>query len=409
MKMRITTLVTRAILWSGILLMLAVAPNNVSADATTTRRLAQAQGTDIQQREDASSKIIEGDWEATLDAGVAKLRLILHVVRKDGALKATLDSPEQGATGLTIDTISVNEGAVRFEMKANQAVFEGKLTKDNSEIEGEWKQGQTFPLVFKRAGQTGATQSSLKLQKVDAGGHSLNLLVGGKRGDQSPAVILEGGFGAGIGSWTTVQAEIAKFAQVVSYDRAGLGQSEPGPKPRTAKQIALELHTALQAAGIKPPYVLVGHSFGGPYIRVFANMYPHEVAGMVLIDPSQETFDEWMKARPEQKANEARLNEDLTRATQGVRDESASVSATFEQARATKVPPGIPVILLTAMLDPDMPIETRRMWEQKHQEWIEKIPGGRHIRAEKSRHLIQADEPKLVIEAIRQVVEQVRP
>lgn len=344
---------------------------------------------------------------------MAKLRLILHIVRKDGALKATLDSPEQGATGLTIDTISANEGVVRFEMKANQAVFEGKLTKDNSQIEGEWKQGQTYPLVFKRAGQTGTTQSSLKPQKVDAGGRSLNLLVGGKRGgDQSPAVILEGGFGAGITSWTTVQAEIAKFAQVVSYDRAGLMQSEPGPKPRSAKQIALELHTALQTAGIKPPYVLVGHSFGGPYIRVFAGMYPAEVAGMVLIDPSQETFDEWMRARPERKLNESKLKDEeaaqLAKATQGVRDESAAISATYEQARLSKVPPGIPVTLLTATQDPAPP-ETRRMWEQKHKEWIAKVPGGRLILAEKSRHPIQLDEPQLVIEAIRQVVEQVRP
>jgi len=389
--------------------MLGLTPNNFSADASATRQLPQTLRTDIQQREDAQPKAIEGDWEATLDVGVAKIRLILHVVGKDGALKATLDVPDQGATGQTIDAISANEGVVRFEMKTSQAVYEGKLSKDSTQIEGEWKQGQTWPLVFKRAGRTESTQSSLKLQKVDAGGHSLNLLVGGKRGgDQSPAVILEGGFGAGIASWITVQGEIAKFAQVVSYDRAGLGQSEPGPKPRTAKQIALELHTALQAAGIKPPYVLVGHSFGGPYIRVFANMYPGEVAGMVLIDPSQEAFDEWMRARPEPKANEPKSNEDLTRATQGVRDESAAVDATYEQARAAKVPPGIPVILLTAMQD-SAPPETRRMWEQKHQEWIEKIPGGQHIRAEKSRHFIQGDEPKLVIDAIRQVVEQVRP
>lgn len=399
------TMAKVAILWCTMLTF-GLAANN-SAAHELVRLPTEVLRTEISQAQDQSSKIIEGDWDSTLDVGAAKLRLVLHVIRKDGVLTANLDSPDQGATGLTIDSISFKEGVLRFEMKAFQAVFEGKLTKDNSQVEGEWRQAQAFPLVFKRAVQT--EPSSMKLQKVDAGGHGLNLLIGGKRSsDQSPAVILEGGFGTGIASWTTVQAEIAKFAQVVSYDRAGLGQSEPGPKPRTAKQIALELHTALHTAGIKPPYVLVGHSFGGPYIRVFAGMYPSEVAGLVLIDPSQEAFDEWNRARPAWKANEAKRKEEetsqLAKATQGVRDESASVSVSYGQARAAKVPPGIPVTLLTAMLDPGTPLEMTRMWAEKHKEWIAKVPGGRLVLAEKSRHFIQADEPQLVIEAIKQQV-----
>jgi len=83
-----------------------------------------------------------------------------------------------------------------------------------------------------------------------------------------------------------------------------------------------------------------------------------------------------------------------------VRDEYAVVSTTYEQARSAKVPPGIPVTLMTAMQDPKMPAETRRIWAEKHKEWIDKIPRGRHIVAEKSRHMIQVDEPQLVIEAI---------
>src|SRR2546423_6215448 len=165
-------------------------------------------------------------------------------------------------------------------------------------------------------------------------------------GDQPPAVVFEAGFGAGLESWATVQSTTAKFARTVSYDRAGIGQSESGPRPRAAKQIAQELHVALQKAGIVPPYVLVGHSFGGIYVRVFADMYPTEVAGLVLIDPSQEAFDDWTTTHKE--AQRAGLEEQLAKGTAGVRDESAEVKASYAQARVAKVPVGIPVILLTA-------------------------------------------------------------
>src|SRR2546421_4940413 len=154
---------------------------------------------------------------------------------------------------------------------------------------GELKQGgQVFPLAYKRTSIT-ATKSLLTLQKIDVGGHALSTLIGG---ETTPAVIFEAGFGAGLESWATVQSTTAKFARTVSYDRAGIGQSEAGPKPRAAKQIAQELHTALQKAGMAPPYVLVGHSFGGIYVRVFAGLYPKEVAGKGFLGPSPEKVDD---------------------------------------------------------------------------------------------------------------------
>jgi len=362
------------------------------------------------QEPDSSPRKVEGDWEGILDVGAAKLRLVLHVVRKDGVLSATLDSPDQGATGLPIDSVTLSSASVRFEMKSLQGVYEGQLAKDDSHIDGKWMQaGQTFPLVLKRVGSlsevTRPVKSPLKLLKVDAGGHSLNLLIGGQRAsDATPAVILEGGFGTGITSWSTVQREIAKFAQVVSYDRAGLGQSEPGPKPRDAKRIATELHMVLQKAGIKPPYVFVGHSLGGPFVRVFAGKYPAEVVGMVLIDPSQEAFHLWTKTNPPPRFKEEEAM--IAKAPQGLRDEYAAVDAIYEQARAAKMPVGIPVTLLTAMRDDTMPAEARRVWAEKHKEWIEKVPGGKRILAEKSGHAIQVEEPALVVEAIKQVMEQ---
>jgi pimeloyl-ACP methyl ester carboxylesterase len=345
----------------------------------------------------------EGDWRGTLDAGSAKLDLILHIVKKTGTLTATLDSPDQGATGLAVDSITVSGKSLRFEMKSLGADYEGVFSSDGSQIEGEFRQqGQKLPLTFKRAGGNDS-QGSLTLQKVDVGGHSLNLLIGGQG---SPAVVFEGGFGAGIASWSTVQKEVAAFARTVSYDRAGLGQSELGPKPRSAKRIATELHTALEKAGVKPPYVLVGHSFGGIYVRVFAEMYPKEVAGMVLLDPSQENFNTWLKKNQPARLKDAQAQ--IIRAPEGVRAEDAATDASYEEARAAKVPPGILVILLSATEDETMPADARRVWIEKHKEWIATVPGAKHIVVEKTGHFIQAQQPELVIDTIRQILSQIR-
>jgi len=345
----------------------------------------------------------EGDWRGTLDAGVAKLDLILHVVRKNDTLTATLDSPDQGATGLAVDAITVSDKSLRFGMKSLGADFEGVFSSDGSQIEGTFRQqGQRFPLTLKRVGGNDS-QGSLTLQKVDVGGHSLNLLIGGQG---SPAVVFEGGFGAGIASWSTVQKEVAAFARTVSYDRAGLGQSELGPKPRSAKQIATELHTALEKAGVKPPYVLVGHSFGGIYVRVFAERYPKEVAGMVLLDPSQESFNDWLKKNQPARLKDAHAQ--IARAPEGVRAEDAATDASYEEARAAMAPPGILVILLTATEDETMPADARRVWIEKHKKWIATVPGAKHIVVEKTGHFIQAQQPKRVIDTIRQTLSQIR-
>lgn len=121
-------------------------------------------------------------------------------------------------------------------------------------------------------------------QMVDVGGQLLH--VHSMSEDQEgPTVVLEGGSGGGVIQWPWVQPEVAEFAPVVSYDRAGLGWSEGG-EHTDARSAAEQLHTALGEADIEGPYVLVGHSFGGPLNRMYAEMYPEEVVGMVLLDSS---------------------------------------------------------------------------------------------------------------------------
>jgi pimeloyl-ACP methyl ester carboxylesterase len=119
---------------------------------------------------------------------------------------------------------------------------------------------------------------------VDIGGWRLHLNCTGERRAGQPAVILEAGAGDFSVEWSLVQPGVSRFARVCSYDRAGDGWSDLGPHPRTFRQIVYELHTLLERAGEQPPYVLVGHSYGGWLVRTFQTTHPGEVTGMVLVE-----------------------------------------------------------------------------------------------------------------------------
>ena len=119
---------------------------------------------------------------------------------------------------------------------------------------------------------------------IDLGGWRLHLNCSRKATASQPTAILEAGAGDFSVDWSLVQPAVARFARVCSYDRAGSAWSDLGPRPRTMHQIVWELHTLLDKAGIKPPFVLVGHSYGGWLVRLYASTYPAEVAGMVLVE-----------------------------------------------------------------------------------------------------------------------------
>ncbi|MEH2437107.1 MAG: alpha/beta hydrolase [Nostoc sp.] len=122
-------------------------------------------------------------------------------------------------------------------------------------------------------------------QLIDIEGNLLHLhSLGEAKG--KPTVILEAGLLSMSAIWAWVQPEIAKLTRVVAYDRPGLGWSEPNKQSLNAQQVAVTLQTALKKVGIEPPYILVGHSMGGQLIRVFTDLYPDEVVGMILIDSS---------------------------------------------------------------------------------------------------------------------------
>jgi len=120
---------------------------------------------------------------------------------------------------------------------------------------------------------------------VDLGGHRLHIHCTGKG---SPTVVVENGLGDFSFDWFLVQTRVSTFTRICTYDRAGYAWSDPGPKPRTFAQLNLELRDALSKLEERRPFVLVGHSFGGPVVRSFAAKYPKDVAGMVLVDATFE-------------------------------------------------------------------------------------------------------------------------
>ena len=127
---------------------------------------------------------------------------------------------------------------------------------------------------------------------INVDGHPMHLQVRGPDTD-GPTVVLEAGMGSFSPNWYWVQQELASKIRTVAYDRAGLGWSRRSRQPRDAQAIAVELRDALSKAGIEPPYVLAGHSFGGLPVRAFADLYPELTAGLILVDASHP--DQWVR------------------------------------------------------------------------------------------------------------------
>lgn len=262
-------------------------------------------------------------------------------------------------------------------------------------------------------------------------------------GEGTPTVILDSGLGDSYISWRKVQPEIAKFVRVCSYDRAGLGYSDSVSQPRTSAVLAAELHSLLQAAGIAPPYILVGHSMAGYDVRLFASAYRSEVVGMVLVDASHP--DQQKRFPRDEVALEAsflREMEFLTYTTpiglprlMGFCDSDPVVraadcnyhsareglaewkafSTSAAQTAATGPLGDIPLTVLSHDPDKllgDLPANTGRAtndaWEKMQEELVQLSSRGTQSIAKNSGHYIQIDRPELVISAVHTVVEQAR-
>jgi pimeloyl-ACP methyl ester carboxylesterase len=300
-----------------------------------------------------------------------------------------------------------------------------------------WQDSQNFP-------------ASGKL--VDVGGYRLHIFCTGQRQSGSPTVVFEGGLGASSIMWSLVQSGITAHTRACSYDRAGYGWSEPGPQPRTANHIVDELHRLLSGAGEQPPFVLVGHSFGGIIIRLFASKYPAEITGLVLVDARHEDFFQRMPPAFLQ-VDEANLQRsrllgvitplgftrlagnlglldsyeqylaplpDTARAAaravmiyrpqhwQTSVAEREVIEESFDEVRATHLPRDLPLTVLTASngveawRSSDKPVDekTRGLWMGLQQELARLTERSNSILVENSGHYIQLEQPDAVIDAI---------
>jgi pimeloyl-ACP methyl ester carboxylesterase len=295
---------------------------------------------------------------------------------------------------------------------------------------------------------------------VELGGHRLHLL---ESGSGSPTIVLEAGLMSTVLSWSELQRALAPSYRVVSYDRAGLGWSDLGPMPRTADRIVDELHTLLDRAAIPPPYILVGHSFGGLTMPLFAARFPGEIAGMVLVDPVAPA--EWnppsehdyrltrIGAKVCRRAallsrlgvlrfvafllttRAAKAASHLVRLiSRGAPAESGSVSSPWFVALPKREREMASVfwllekfaLTIASQLE-NLPVSAAQIAERdsacdkpvvilsartapehrrkEHAAMAGRLPLGSHVVAEKSNHWIMQDEPELVIRAIERVVE----
>jgi pimeloyl-ACP methyl ester carboxylesterase len=286
-------------------------------------------------------------------------------------------------------------------------------------------------------------------QMIDIGGYRLHMHA---EGTGTPTVVLDAGAG-GIGlSWELVRPAVAKLTRVVVYDRAGLGWSDPSPYPRDAHTMAVELHTMLMNAHIPGPYILVGHSLGGPVARQFAAKYPGEVAGMVMVDSAHE---QQVKYFPEpivkmvnsmkgmmgvmkligklgvfalkpgliQIGDHDALSAELVARMRGVMAASDShmeaMIAETESVYAARTQPvstlgDLPLTVIShGQLDanaipPGMGQQVRddyeRAWQKLQVEITSLSRCGRRIVAERSGHNVMFDQPELIIESIVEMV-----
>ena len=261
---------------------------------------------------------------------------------------------------------------------------------------------------------------------VDVGSHRLHIWC---TGSGTPAVVLDSGLGGSFVDWSYVQPEVAGFTTACSYDRAGMGYSDPGPFPRTAQQIAGELAVLLERAGIPGPVVLAGASLGGFNVRVLASTRPDRVAGLILVDASHETqradipriarfvptlstlgilriagvsFGQQPSSVAPHVRDSARVIGFRTANNRAAASELLNIAVSQTQVKASRRKLNVPVVVLTAGRNTDPE------WRRMQRDQVGLSDRGCQIVAVGAGHVISLSQPGTVAKAIRAIVEATR-
>ena len=265
---------------------------------------------------------------------------------------------------------------------------------------------------------------------VQVGDHRLHLYCAG---EGSPAVVFDSGLGSSSLDWARVQPDVARLTRACVYDRAGYGWSDPGPNPRDSATIARELQELLGHGRVAPPYVLVGHSFGGFNVRLFASEHPDETAALVLIDSSHEQqferFDQAGLTSAAPRAGEiiignpavvpASLPDDLQALARSftmragfiaaLRSELGNLRNSAAELQAAGPLPDVPLIVISHRVREDgASVRRDKLWMDMQQELAKRTSRSQLVIADTDDHYVQLAEPGLVVAAIRTVLAETR-
>jgi len=251
--------------------------------------------------------------------------------------------------------------------------------------------------------------------QVDVDNHKMSMYVSGTG---KYTVVLEAGGSSNHRCWRAIDTAIAKITRVISYDRPGYLKSEVCEKTRDAITIAKELKEALQKSGYPPPYILVGWSMGGAFARVFCGLYPGSVAGLVLVDPTPEdVYARAIKEFPELLAEDSIYMKEImaSKNRPGERGEMIVFDSSMNQARISDAAHSTPTTLLIAAYgrapgefekDPNNPMN--RSWAEELVKWAGKRPNLQYKLITDSGHHISKVRPEIVINAISEMIEQLK-
>lgn len=284
---------------------------------------------------------------------------------------------------------------------------------------------------------------------LDIGGYKLHMHC---LGSGKPTVVCDAGLGGDASWWALVAQDVAQITRVCTYDRAGYGWSDASPHTRTSKHIVQELHTLLHNAQISPPYILVGHSFGGANMKLYAKTYPEEVYALVLVEACHETmnerFEAYEKQLPPQKVTfterikgyiqaskyahyvgitrwnmraslepffSSKLSEQQknyitahassTKSLEARDNELKHIEESLKQLKENRTSlEGIQLVVISRRCATDNPMDA--IWLQCQQDLVQESTNSLHLIANTDNHMITVEDPETIARAIKQLVSE---